>query len=301
MISSPVNAGGFSPPMAGNNFSGPGGAMVNNGGMVPPEIAGVWVMSQEGKAGGKGGKGYAGMMPTGTGKGNGKRYTDMMQNSDGKGSSAGAGKSSGKKYFDPMPNFDGMGKGSSKGSGKGGGRDVRAAAAAAIAQETKLNDLGLAGRSGNRAPAPLPPTPSQLADRIRNAQDEAEKRSRMDIQSAQAEAASRRGGFNPSAPGNQNPDPHDVKSNWGPADFLGSWVDSMGNSVIVYQADAYAGSLVAALSRPPRKDAQLPMTQMMDGGWMCGNAMLNTQVSSAERIQWVRSDGVISVWMRGRN
>lgn len=84
----------------------------------------------------------------------------------------------------------------------------------------------------------------------------------------------------------------------GPEHLLGTWADSLGNSVLVFSVDAYAVRLVATLSQPPRKDITLKLKQSVDGGWMCGNAKLDLSWSTAVQLHWLTADGRISVWVR---
>merc|ERR1719507_1927691 len=83
-----------------------------------------------------------------------------------------------------------------------------------------------------------------------------------------------------------------------PADFLGTWADSLGNAVIVSSEDAYQLRLLAVLSQPPRRDIHLAMRPMPGGGWTCGNAMLDPTWSSPTQLHWLTADGRISVWVR---
>lgn len=87
---------------------------------------------------------------------------------------------------------------------------------------------------------------------------------------------------------------------FGPGDFLGTWVDSLGNSIHVYSTDAWQVRLVATLSRPPRPDVHLCIRLMPDGNWCCGNYMLNFGSSTKEQLQWFTYDGRRSTWARGR-
>jgi len=85
-----------------------------------------------------------------------------------------------------------------------------------------------------------------------------------------------------------------------PMDFMGAWVDSKGNSVCVYFSDAFALRLSTTLSRWPRPDVHLHIEKTPEGGWICGNSVLDVSESSQQRLTWIRKDGFTSVWTRGR-
>lgn len=84
-------------------------------------------------------------------------------------------------------------------------------------------------------------------------------------------------------------------------DFLGRWMDSLGNVVDVLQ-NARETVLTAVLSRPPRKDIHLAVypTDLGAGWvtWCCGNSMLDLQSSTSEQLCWASMNGHTSVWMR---
>jgi len=85
------------------------------------------------------------------------------------------------------------------------------------------------------------------------------------------------------------------------ADFLGSWIDSKGNSVVVTATDAWQMELTVILSRPPRPDVFLRIEHSAEHGtWHCGNSTLDSEMSCSARVQWVRNDGHVSIWNRGR-
>lgn len=86
------------------------------------------------------------------------------------------------------------------------------------------------------------------------------------------------------------------------SDFIGAWVDMQGNSVTVFSTDAWGGTsnLLVTLSKAPRPDVHLQLSQSEDGGWRCGNSYLDMASSSVEQLSWVREDGLVSVWTRGR-
>jgi len=86
-----------------------------------------------------------------------------------------------------------------------------------------------------------------------------------------------------------------------PQDFLGSWVDMQGNSVVVHSVDAYEMRLVAIVSQPfARKDKSLKLFCTADGSWICGNATLDPSLSSKGEIHWIGPNGKYSVWHQGR-
>lgn len=87
-----------------------------------------------------------------------------------------------------------------------------------------------------------------------------------------------------------------------PQDLMGNWVDMQGNSVLVYNVDAYEMRLMASVARPMSgRDLQLQMRPTDDGeGWICGNATLDYSASSIEEVHWLGPGGRYSVWTRGR-
>mmetsp|Transcript_40047 Transcript_40047/g.127434 ORF Transcript_40047/g.127434 Transcript_40047/m.127434 type:complete len:127 (-) Transcript_40047:341-721(-) len=84
------------------------------------------------------------------------------------------------------------------------------------------------------------------------------------------------------------------------ADALsGNWTDSYGNTVCVYSADAFDAQLIATLSRPPRRDINLPVLPAKLGcGWHCGDAALVG--SSTRQLWWLFPDGNVSIWTRSQ-
>lgn len=84
-------------------------------------------------------------------------------------------------------------------------------------------------------------------------------------------------------------------------EYLGNWVDSLGNSVTVYK-NAPDKPLSAVLRKPPRNDIVLTMVEQDLGSgwktWRCGNSTLNIQASTEEQLCWSTNDGRLSVWMR---
>mmetsp|Transcript_117197 Transcript_117197/g.233538 ORF Transcript_117197/g.233538 Transcript_117197/m.233538 type:complete len:243 (+) Transcript_117197:54-782(+) len=80
--------------------------------------------------------------------------------------------------------------------------------------------------------------------------------------------------------------------------LLGTWADSLGNSVTVFNVDAYSVRMCATLSQPPRRDITLKLQPVLGGGWVCGNAMLDPAWSTANQLHWLTTDGRISVWVR---
>jgi len=86
-----------------------------------------------------------------------------------------------------------------------------------------------------------------------------------------------------------------------PRDYLGSWMDSLGNSVQVIQ-NAHDTGFTAVLSKQGRQDIVLPMFPMPIGGgwmtWQCGNSMLNLGQSTSAQLIWATTNARVSVWMR---
>ncbi|CAK9039087.1 Hypothetical protein SCF082_LOCUS22899 [Durusdinium trenchii] len=84
----------------------------------------------------------------------------------------------------------------------------------------------------------------------------------------------------------------------GPEMFKGQWLDSLGNQVFVCFEDEQATTLVAHLTRPPRRDLKLFMWPVpRGGGWQCGNAVLDPS-SAWPKLCWVTEDGRVSTWVR---
>merc|ERR1719313_3264395 len=95
-----------------------------------------------------------------------------------------------------------------------------------------------------------------------------------------------------------------------PEDFLGKWVDSLGNNIVVHQdAHEKKTALSAVLSKPPRKDIVLgmnpsPVSHPTVKGlmtWRCGNSILQVPTSTSEQLCWASNDGRLSVWVRSNN
>lgn len=183
------------------------------------------------------------------------------------------------------------------------------AAAAAAAIEQPLNLSSQQKREGAMRPGvgSARNADREMARMIQRAQMQAEqKRSGgLDIHLAQTHAARLRGQDEPLEQG--WPDHAGGKAHSssrlsvGPEDFLGTWIDMQGNSVLVYSTDAFQMRLMAAVSRPGSKDLQLSLRPTPDGrGWICGNATLNFALSSTAQLHWVGPNGRISVWMKGR-
>eukprot|EP00913_Durusdinium_trenchii_P032678 g30587.t1 len=83
-----------------------------------------------------------------------------------------------------------------------------------------------------------------------------------------------------------------------PEMFKGQWLDSLGNQVFVCFEDEQATTLVAHLTRPPRRDLKLFMWPVpRGGGWQCGNAVLDPS-SAWPKLCWVTEDGRVSTWVR---
>jgi len=81
------------------------------------------------------------------------------------------------------------------------------------------------------------------------------------------------------------------------SNFIGEFVDSMGNHVTVCSEDAFQTNLVATLSQPPRPDIRLPLRRMGHGAaWHCGGAKL-THCGLSE-LHWSFPDGRLSIWKK---
>merc|ERR1719410_1007527 len=80
--------------------------------------------------------------------------------------------------------------------------------------------------------------------------------------------------------------------------FLGTWVDSLGNYVSVYNTDAFETKLMATLSRPPRADIHLALRRVATSGWRCGNAVLDPMWSTDRQLHWLSENGRVSVWVK---
>jgi len=79
--------------------------------------------------------------------------------------------------------------------------------------------------------------------------------------------------------------------------FLGCWLDSAGNTVLVQWDSAASQKLTATLTQPGRADIRLSMWQTDDNGvWHCGEAILGMRTGSSEQLSWVSRDGSISTW-----
>jgi len=79
--------------------------------------------------------------------------------------------------------------------------------------------------------------------------------------------------------------------------LMGRWVDSYGNSVSVYSTDAYEMRPMATLMKESRPDVHLRLVPA-NGGWRCGEAVLDIQQSSTSQVRWVFPDGRESFWTR---
>jgi len=80
--------------------------------------------------------------------------------------------------------------------------------------------------------------------------------------------------------------------------FLGTWVDSLGNLVSVYNTDAFETKLMATLSRAPRADIHLALRRVATSGWRCGNAVLDPLWSTDRQLHWLSENGRVSVWVK---
>jgi len=79
----------------------------------------------------------------------------------------------------------------------------------------------------------------------------------------------------------------------------GSWLDSQGNSVYVYQNDASSLNLTATMSKAGRLDRHMGVWKAPgEGIWHCGDATLDTGSSSRDSVTWKFWRGNKSVWTR---
>jgi len=97
----------------------------------------------------------------------------------------------------------------------------------------------------------------------------------------------------------QKPNDILVACSMAPDFFLGRWIDSTGNSICVYSADAFEVRLVATISRSSRPDLHLNLVPHEDG-WHCGEARLNVAKSSPRKVCWEFPRGKESFWTRGQ-
>mmetsp|Transcript_31651 Transcript_31651/g.62177 ORF Transcript_31651/g.62177 Transcript_31651/m.62177 type:complete len:193 (-) Transcript_31651:159-737(-) len=81
------------------------------------------------------------------------------------------------------------------------------------------------------------------------------------------------------------------------AGLMGRWMDSYGNMVSVYSTDAYEMRPMATLMKESRPDVHLRLVPA-NGGWRCGEAVLDVQQSSVSQVRWVFPDGRESFWTR---
>jgi hypothetical protein len=81
-------------------------------------------------------------------------------------------------------------------------------------------------------------------------------------------------------------------------DFVGEWMDTLGNSVSVVVTDLFVGKAVAILKKEGRADITLTLKFDGFGGWLCGNSALDLASSCSERMRWETMDGRASTWVR---
>lgn len=82
--------------------------------------------------------------------------------------------------------------------------------------------------------------------------------------------------------------------------FLGHWLDSIGNSVTVEADGEGARAVLSPLVEHKRaKDTELTIRHG-PGGWRCGNARLEDLDEKSQRLAWVTEDGRRNVWCRDR-
>ncbi|CAK0819605.1 unnamed protein product [Prorocentrum cordatum] len=73
-------------------------------------------------------------------------------------------------------------------------------------------------------------------------------------------------------------------------DFLGDWMDTLGNAVAVAATDYFMGKGLATLSKKGRANILLTLRYDGFGGWVCGNSVLDGCRSSTGCVQWVTLD-----------
>lgn len=79
--------------------------------------------------------------------------------------------------------------------------------------------------------------------------------------------------------------------------FIGDWVDSMGNSVVVFLVDSASPAKIrATLSKPGRRDFHLSLSQSHNGEWQCGDAVIASR--SDHEVRWRFSTKRVSTWKR---
>jgi len=81
------------------------------------------------------------------------------------------------------------------------------------------------------------------------------------------------------------------------ADLMGRLVDSFGNRVSVYSTDVYEMRPMAILMKESQPDVRLRLVPA-NGGWRCGEAVVDIQQSSTSQVRWVFPDGTESFWTR---
>jgi len=81
------------------------------------------------------------------------------------------------------------------------------------------------------------------------------------------------------------------------AGLMGRWVDSFGNRVSVYSTDVYEMRPMAILMKGSQPPVHLRLVPA-NGGWRCGEAVVDIQQSSTSQVCWVFPDGTESCWTR---
>jgi len=81
------------------------------------------------------------------------------------------------------------------------------------------------------------------------------------------------------------------------AGLMGRWVDSFGNRVSVYSTDVYEMRPMAILMKGSQPAVHLRLVPA-NGGWRCGEAVVDIQQSSTSQVRWVLPDGTESFWTR---
>mmetsp|Transcript_39330 Transcript_39330/g.83788 ORF Transcript_39330/g.83788 Transcript_39330/m.83788 type:complete len:196 (-) Transcript_39330:106-693(-) len=144
---------------------------------------------------------------------------------------------------------------------------------------------------------------SDLEKRIKGAQSEAAKRrvsEGLDRRTKDGES-DKKAWSSPAGDGEKKGEVTNQKTpngQFSPDDFLGTWVDSLGHTVVVSSEDAFQLKLLAVLSKPDRRDKLLSMRPLPGGGWVCGNATLDPTWSEMTRLHWLTEDKRVSVWVR---
>lgn len=93
-------------------------------------------------------------------------------------------------------------------------------------------------------------------------------------------------------------DGDDARDGWGSYGFVGDWVDSLGNAVVVSRGNGSRGPLTTTLIRGDKEQILSLRRDPSTGLWACGNAFLDPDMSNKSRLVWATYDGRRSVWRR---